>query len=107
MIDFLIFKSFMSPWALIVIYYMGAVVLPVAGWVWIFGHYGSSDSVGGVFQAGGHALWHKLDKKRQLRWVGVFIVLFLLMELFWRILFEFLIGYMQMRDALVSALCFA
>ncbi|MCP4933597.1 MAG: DUF4282 domain-containing protein [bacterium] len=32
----------------------------------------------------------------------LFIWLFIFMELCWRLLFEFMIAYMQMRDALLS-----
>ena len=47
-------------------------------------------------------IWQSLNKKQQIKLVTLFIFCFLFMELFWRMLFEFLIAYMQIRDALLS-----
>jgi len=47
-------------------------------------------------------LWNTLSNKQKVKLVLAFLVAFLFMELFWRMLFEFLIAYMQMCDALLA-----
>ncbi len=103
MMDFLTFKSFISPAALIVLYYTGAVILPVASWAWALRLIGRSGAAQRIYQKGRHALWQNLNYKQRTRGIVLFVGLFLLMELFWRMLFEFLIAYMQIHGALVSA----
>ena len=99
--DFLTFKSFISTEALIVFYYLGALILPIAVWLlltWLIQRY---KLVSSAYQSGKKLLWKSLNRKQQTKLVIFFIVLFLFMELFWRMFFEFLIAYMQMRDALL------
>ncbi len=92
-LDFLSFKSFISLDVLIVIYYLGALGVPFFGWYlsrWIRSK-----------------LMHENEKslsksKYQTYLIFLFIIFFLLLELFWRVMFEFLIAYFQMRDVLVG-----
>jgi len=100
--DFLTFKSFISINALIIFYYIGALILPVGIWFlidWIIQKYDFFDV---VYKKGKELIWKSLDKKQQSKLVIFFIFFFLFMELFWRMLFEFLIAYMQIRDALLQ-----
>ena len=100
--DFLTFKSFISIKALIIFYYIGALILPVGIWFlidWIIQKYDFFDV---VYKKGKELIWKSLDKKQQTKLVILFIFFFLFMELFWRMLFEFLIAYMQIRDALLQ-----
>ncbi len=100
--DFLTFKSFISINALIMFYYIGALILPVGIWLlidWLIQKYDFFDV---AYKKGKEVIWRLLDKKQQTRLVIFFIFLFLFMELFWRMLFEFLIAYMQIRDALIQ-----
>lgn len=91
--DFLRFKSFISLDVLIFIYYLGALGLPVFGWtvtVWIK-----------------KKLWYSDDKratkgKYQTYFIFIFLLSFVFMEIFWRVMFEFLIAYFQMRDVIVG-----
>ena len=102
MIDFLGFKSFLSIEALIIFYYIGAVVMPVSMWflmIWLVQKY---ELVSVTYQQGKVVLWDSLKTRQKLKLVAAFMIAFLFMELFWRMLFEFLIAYMQMRDAIVQ-----
>ncbi|MDZ7661362.1 DUF4282 domain-containing protein [Thiohalophilus sp.] len=100
--DYLTFNTFISIEVLIVFYYLGAVILPVGAWfvaLWLLRKY---QLLGDAYQKGKTATWDLLNKQQRF-WLVLFgLVFFLLMELFWRLLFEFLIAYMQMRDALVQ-----
>lgn len=101
--DYLSFKSFISPGALIGLYYTGAVLLPIFTWLWALRLAGRSGQASRILKQGRRTLWQMLNKKQRSMALGSFIICFLLMELFWRILFEFLIAYMQIHEALVSA----
>ena len=101
--DFLTFKSFISTEALIIFYYIGAAILPVGVWflvAWLIRKYNLVDA---AYKKGKETIWKSLNKKQQTKLVIFFISFFLFMELFWRMLFEFLIAYMQIRDALLQS----
>ena len=96
--EFLTFKSFISINVLIAFYYLGAFVLPIflifiSRWIVIKFK---------ILQDTTNFLWSKLNKKQKVKIIFVFTICFLFMELFWRMLFEFLIAYIQIRDALVN-----
>jgi len=99
--DFLTFKSFISTEVLIVFYFIGAFILPVGLWIlltWLIRKY---RFINAKYENGKDIIWQSLDKKQQTKLVAFFIFCFLFMELFWRMMFEFLIAYMQIRDALL------
>lgn len=99
--DFLTFKSFISTEVLIIFYYMGALILPAASWYlarWLMRKYKVINS---MYENGKEILWKSLSKKQQTRLALFFILALFFMELFWRMMFEFLIAYMQIRDALL------
>ena len=82
-------------------YYIGALILPIGIWrllTWLIGKY---KVLNATYENGKEVIWHSLNKKQQTKLVAFFISSFLFMELFWRMLFEFLIAYMQIRDALL------
>lgn len=100
--DFLTFKSFISTEVLIIFYYLGALILPVGVWLlltWLIQKYRFLNT---AYANGKEIIWESLNRKQQTRIVVFFIILFLFIELFWRMFFEFLIAYMQMRDALLQ-----
>jgi hypothetical protein len=100
--DFLTFKSFISIKALIIFYYIGALILPIGIWLlidWLIRKYDFFDA---AYKNGKEAIWKSLNKKQQIKLLIFFIFFFFFMELFWRMLFEFLIAYMQIRDALLQ-----
>ena len=100
--DFLTFKTFISTEALIIFYYLGALILPIGLWfliTWLIRKYRLLNT---AYENGKELLWKSLSRKQQIKLVAFFVISFLFMELFWRMLFEFLIAYMQMRDALLQ-----
>jgi len=101
-LEFLTFKSFISTEALIVFYYLGAIILPVCIWyllAWLMKKY---SLIASSYQNGKEIFWASLSNNHKIKITAVFITSFLFMELFWRMLFEFLIAYMQMRDAIMQ-----
>ncbi len=102
MMDFLTFKTFISTEALILFYYIGALVLPVAIWIFITWLIRKYKYINTAYEKGKVVVWEGLDKQQQMKLVSLFIISFLFLELFWRMLFEFLIAYMQIRDALLN-----
>ena len=100
--DFLTFKSFISTEVLIIFYYIGAVILPVSLWyvfMWLIKKYHFIDA---AYLKGKEVFWQSLNRKHQRKFIILFLCCFFFMELFWRMLFEFLIAYMQIRDALLQ-----
>ena len=100
--DFLTFKTFISTEVLIIFYYLGALILPIGLWLlltWLIRKYRLLNT---AYESGKELLWKSLNRKQQIKFIAFFVISFLFTELFWRMLFEFLIAYMQMRDALLQ-----
>jgi len=98
--DFLTFQTFITPTLLIVMYYTGAVLIPILSWYlarWIKRSYFSdlSGEIKKVIQT------TTTPKQRFIVWI-VFLIAFLCMEIFWRVIFEFFIAYFDMHDALMQ-----
>jgi len=100
--DFLTFKQFISIEALIVFYYLGALTAPFWLYFLLPRLIHKYDLVHTVYQQGKESLWKMVPREERLKLLALSLFAFLLLELFWRMLFEFLIGYMQMHDALVA-----
>lgn len=100
--DFLTFKSFISIEVLIIFYYIGALIMPVGVWFLVTRLARKYNLIDAAYKKGKESIWKALNKNQQIKLVIFFICLFLFMELFWRMLFEFLIAYIQMRDALLQ-----
>ena len=100
--DFLTFKTFISIDVLIIFYYLGAIFLPICLWflfTWLIQRFKLLNT---SYTNAKEFLWKHLSKKQQALFLLFFIIAFFFMELFWRMLFEFLIAYMQIRDALTQ-----
>ena len=98
--DFLTFNTFITPSLLILMYYIGAVVIPLLSWyfaAWVHRNYLSK--VSGVLK---EEIKRRTTAKQRLYTVIVFVLCFLCMEIFWRIMFEFFIAYFDMHDALMK-----
>jgi hypothetical protein len=101
--DFLTFDSFISIPVLIGFYMVGAVLCPFVMWRcmrWMVTKFSLLEQ---TYLQGKTLIWQLLPVKQKVKVLLLFIAAFLLAEIFWRMLFEFLIGYMQMHDALVQA----
>jgi len=88
--DFLTFKSFISPTVLVVFYYMGAIVMPM--FIWFVSRWLMKKIA-----------WATMSLGYKFLFGVVFVLMFLFMELLWRMMFEFLIAYMQIWKAIVLA----
>ncbi len=120
--DFFAFRTFIAPGVLYITYYLGAVSIPV--FAWLFARQarqralevraraqelaGRAQAVAGQAtkgKAAAAAAWvgdTRLGLAEWARVAGVALATFILMEIGWRMLFEFLLAYFQMREALVG-----
>lgn len=100
--DLLTFQTFITPTLLIIIYYAGAIFIPLASWYfakWIQSSY-FSDIAENIKEK----LQNKIPFKQRFTIYVVFILCFLCMEILWRVMFEFFIAYFDMHDALMKML---
>lgn len=100
--EFLTFNQFISTEVLIIFYYLGAIVIPVGLWLGIKSLIHKYDFLNSDFAPGKKLFWKSLNNRQQLKLGFILVICFLFMQLFWRMLFEFLIAYMQIRDVLVN-----
>jgi hypothetical protein len=120
--DFFAFRTFIAPGVLYITYYLGAVAIPV--FAWLFARQARTralevraraqeltaraQAVAGQAtrgKAAAPAHWvgdTGLGLADWARVAGVALATFILMEIGWRMLFEFLLAYFQMREALVG-----
>lgn len=94
--DFLTFKTFITPALLMFFYYFGAIIIPLVSYMlakWIRSSY---------FKDSTTSLKVNLNQKQRITILAIAIACFICMEIFWRILFEFLIAYFDMHDALMK-----
>jgi hypothetical protein len=101
MMEFLSFERFISIEVLILFYYIGAVIMPVG--IVLFGKrllykFHLFDA---AYKTGKEIVWNTLSGNQKIKALIALIACFIFMELFWRMMFEFLIAYMQIRDAIV------
>lgn len=101
--DFLTFKSFISIEVLIILYYFGAILLPVGTWFLVMRLIHKYQLIHTLHDKGEKEIWKYLNNKQKTKLIVFLTSLFIVTELFWRMLFEFLIAYMQIRDALLQA----
>jgi hypothetical protein len=101
-IDFVNFKFFISPYVLIVFYYIGAIAVPVASWLfasWVIRKFSIASD---IYESGKTPLKNITRKKDRMLLFALFVLFFIFMEIMWRMMFEFLIAYLQMREALME-----
>jgi hypothetical protein len=89
MSDFLTFNSFITQNVLIFFYYVGAVGVPFLLWL-------QKDYLVKKLRVSKDFL----DKSSSLYGFLFLFIIFLMMELFWRMMFEAMIGYFDMHDYL-------
>jgi len=98
--DFLTFQTFITPTLLIIMYYIGAILIPLVSWYlarWIQKSYFPeiTNSIKEEFRT-------KTTFKQRFIVYAAFIICFLCMEILWRVVFEFFIAYFDMHDALMQ-----
>jgi len=101
-LEFLTFKTFISPIALILFYYMGAIVMPL--FIWFFSRWIMKKIViiESSYQKAKSVAWRSLSLKYKIVFVTLFVISFMFMQLLWRMAFEFLIAYIQIREVIVN-----
>ena len=82
-IDLLTFKTMISKQMLFIFYYLGAILVPVLVYKYTKQIY--------------TPMRNRLPKT-----FTAFIAIFIFMEILWRMMFEFLIAFLQIRDSLVG-----
>ena len=99
--DILTFKIFISPMTLIIFYCIGAVLMPP--FIWFFSRWimKKIDFIEQSYLKSREMAWRSMTLKYKILSVFIFVMMFLFMELLWRMMFEFLIAYMQIREALI------
>jgi len=85
MYDFLTFNSFITPSVLIVVYYIGVFFLPVVLW---------------IYRKKVQFLYNAYESQNKLKVVLYLLGIFLAMQLFWRMMFEMMIGYFDIHNYL-------
>ena len=98
-IDFLTFKHFIAADILIVCYYIGAVIIPIllyTGRKYLIENIQFIRTLNDLFLN----VFSSLDQKNRRYAKLFFILMFLAMELMWRMMFEMMIGYFQMHNYL-------
>jgi hypothetical protein len=112
LIDFLSFKLLISPYVLVIGYYFGAIFIPIVSWyffIWI-NHWLRKQWLKNKYPDTAEAsnkirqqfINSILSTENKLRLYSLFFMFFLSMEVIWRMMFEFLIAYFQIRDALLA-----
>jgi hypothetical protein len=99
--DFLSFRSFVSPGILKVAYFTGAFVVPLLVWVLLWQAGRKFPRLLGMPATKGY---NALGTKGKVRLITFFALLVVVTELLWRMAIEYLIAYLQIRDALMILL---
>jgi hypothetical protein len=99
--DFLNFRSFVSPGILKVTYFTGAFVVPVLIWFFLRKAGQRYPRLLGIPATRGY---NALNTEGKVRLIVFFAVLVIVTEILWRMVIEYLIAYIQIRDALMLLL---
>lgn len=100
--DFLTFQTFITPDVLFVCYYAGAVLMPVMAvlvWHWLRRRY---PVLSALWASGVDASERLLTGRQRAAILAAAAIMFILAEIAWRMMFETMIAYFQMRDALMA-----
>jgi len=97
--DFLTFKTFISPSILTMMYLFGLFLMPFFLW-YLFKRI-SPYFPKTVLQLS-EQTWQNLSLGQKSKLLLLLFMMLLCMEICWRMMFEFLIAYMQIREALVG-----
>jgi len=101
LVDFLNFRSFLSPGILKVTYFIGAFVVPVLIWLFLRKVWRRCP---GLLRIPATKAYNALNTEGKVRLIVFFAVLVVVTEILWRMAIEYLIAYLQIRDALMLLL---
>lgn len=98
----LTFRHLIAPYALIVFYWLGAFGMPMlAWWMMLWGR--KRLPFFAPMMDGSLGVMRVVLSARQRLMLGMmFVCCFLIMELFWRMMFEFMLAFFQMHQALLK-----
>ena len=99
---FLTFDLLISQYVLIVFYTMGAIICPFVMWrcmKWLLQKYPLIED---IHVQGRRLIWEHMSRDKKWKMILLFVGMFMMAEIFWRMMFEYLIAFMQMREALVT-----
>lgn len=102
--DFFAFRTFIAPGVIYITYYLGAVSVPVLAWLVARQ---SRTRLLEELRIQAPDTWSETNGLGWRGWARVTsaaLATFVILEIAWRILFEFLLAYFQIREALVSAM---
>ena len=89
--DILSFKTFISPYMLYIFYYMGAILVPLLMMKYSYKIYAFLEiDINKI-----------IPKEYKFKIYSVSILMFIFLEILWRMMFEYLLAFLQIRDALV------
>ncbi|MCW8953871.1 MAG: DUF4282 domain-containing protein [Sulfurimonas sp.] len=91
--DILSFKTFISSYILYALYYIGAAFVP-----FICFKYTNQ-----IYKYPKNSIDKIIPKKYKFKVFVFFLSIFIFLEILWRMMFEFLIAYLQIRDSLVGS----
>ncbi|MBN2538650.1 MAG: DUF4282 domain-containing protein [Deltaproteobacteria bacterium] len=107
LLDFIFFKRFISLYVLVPFYYVGAVGIPFLCWFTLLRVRQKHPLVYAIEEQIDKLVYQKvIDKRIRLAFILIFMVICVLMEIMWRMLFEYLIAFLQIRDALLHVKAF-
>ena len=98
--DFLTFRLLISEYALVVFYYLGAVGMPLFALAVLLFLGRRFPQLWWLGRRSGELAKQHLPWRYRFALIFSFLLALLMMELFWRMLFEYLIAFLQIRDAL-------
>jgi len=97
--DFLTFKTFISADVLIFFYYVGAVVIPLLIWQsrsYLLENFKIIKQINDLAMK----IFSSFSTKEQSSMKLLVLLMFIFMEIVWRMMFEAMIAYFNMRDYL-------
>jgi hypothetical protein len=100
--DFLSFRCFISPGVLILCYFAGAAAIPAAAWFAAKRTAALPGKGRGISGADEPVLERAPGREGRGKFFSFLALLFVAMEILWRVAFEFLMGFLQMREALLE-----
>lgn len=106
LIDVITLRFFITPYLILLIYWFGAFVTPLFVWlasVWLLNKAKENEAVSAGLGGLG-SFFEEMVNSRHVKkyfWL-MFGLVFFFLELIWRLIFEFLIAYFHIHDALIQ-----
>lgn len=92
LLNFLTFKSFISNYMLFIFYYVGAILVPYIGFIY----------AKKLYDYPKETLDAIVPREYKIKILLISMGIFIFLEILWRMMFEFLLAFLQIRDALVA-----